>query len=293
MQWRQAITRAKRGLREEIALYLVAVSSLSVAFLAVGGALVGVVNLAELSQRWGGATRMSVYLHEAADAQEVLTLQQTLLTLDEVESVEHLSSAEAQERFLADADVSGELANLPPEVFPPSLEIVLASGVPVPRAAELAERVGRFGVVAEVETYRTFYERLSALLGAGRALVVLLTCLVGVCVLDVIGNTIRLSLARRRDEIQVLKLCGATDRFVQQPFVLEGAFQGALSAALATVLLLVGFLMLREHLDATVAAVTGSRAVFLPVSAILAMILAGGFTGALGSALSLRRYMTV
>lgn len=293
MQWRQAITRAKRGLREELTLYLVAVSSLSVAFLAVGGALVGVFNLAELNERWGGATRMSAYLQEAADPQEILTLQQTLLTLDEVDHVEHLSSEAAQARFLADADVSGELANLPAEAFPPSLEITLSSGVPVQRAAQIAERVGRFGAVAEVETYRTFYERLSGLLGAGRALVLLLTLLVGLCVLAVIGNTIRLSLARRRDEIAVLKLCGATDRFVQGPFVLEGAFQGALSAAVATVLLLVGFFMLRDHLDATVAALTGMRAAFLPMWVVFAMVLSGGVVGALGSAMSLRRYMTV
>jgi len=61
-----------------------------------------------------------------------------------------------------------------------------------------------------------------------------------------------------------MKLCGATDEFVRRPFVIEGAFQGFSSAALSLMLLMIGFLVLRERLDSSLAALTGIETAFLP-----------------------------
>ena len=111
--------------------------------------------------------------------------------------------------------------------------------------------------------------------------------------LAVIGNTIRLAVARRRGEIEVMKLCGATDRFVRSPFVLEGTFQGVAAALLAVLVLSLSFLIVRHHLDGSVAALTGIRATFIDPLTLVMLIVGGGLVGALGSAMSLRRYLSV
>ena len=293
MDFKTILGRAKRGLREELRLYLVAVSSLAVAFLCVAGVLLAVTNLSAVAERWGRSGRMSVYLRDGAQPDDVTRLRVVLEGMREVESVEQLTSEDARRQFLEHSDVEADLAALPPEVFPASLEVSLAEGTSVQRVASISERIGSLRAVDDVETYRAWFDRLDGLLSAGRGIAGVLALLVALCVLAVIGNTIRLAVARRREEIEVMKLCGATDGFVRGPFVMEGTFQGFASALVAVLVLLLGFALLRGHLDASLAALSGTHVAFLQPWMLVALVLGGAAIGALGSALSLRRYLTV
>jgi len=288
-----AITRARRGLREDLTLYVVAVSSLTVAFLCFAATLLAVQNLGGLADHWGESRRMTVYLVDGARRADVEQLMLLLDGLPEVRSVSHVSAREARESFLTQTRLEGDLGDLPPDVFPASLEVTLGSQVTVQRAASVAERVDRFGAVEDVETYAAWFGQLEALLATGRALVLGLAFLVGFCVLAVVGNTIRLALASRRREIEVMKLCGATDSFVRSPFVVEGAASGLVAAAMAIAILGVAFLTLRGELDGSLAILTGAQIGFLTPATVAAIILGGGATGALGSAVSLRRYLDI
>ena len=288
------LARAKRGMREDARLYVVAVSSLTVAFLCLATALLGVTNLADLSDRWGRTHKMSVYLKEQAQPDDIERLKVVLDALEGVTAIEHLTSAVARERFLKDANVNTDLASLPTDVFPASLEVDFASQTTDARIREVAEKVGAFGAaVSEVDTYRTWFERLGALLLAGRTAALMLALLVLVCVFAVVANTIRLAVAARRDEIEMLKMCGATDGFVRGPFVLEGTLQGLVSASMSLVILVVLYLTLRTQIDATLGPLTGMHLSFLSPLLAIGIVLAGALAGALGSAVSIRRYMAV
>lgn len=293
MDYQMAIRRAKRALREDGRLYLVAVSSLAVAFLCLATSLLVVANLSKVAERWGASGRMSVYLRDGAQPADVEQLRMALEGLPEVRSVKHVTAAAAREDFLREADVAGTLGALPPDVFPASLEVTLGGNVDRARAARMNERLSRFAAVDQVETYRGFFDRIESLLAAGQSAAFALAILVVICVLAVVGNTIRLAVAGRREEVEVLKLCGATDGFVRTPFVLEGALQGLVASALAVLVLLVGYLLLRGQVDDTLAALTGVRATFLSPLVALGLVLGGGAIGALGSAVSLRRYLAV
>lgn len=293
MDLKTAVARARRGLREERRLYVVAISSLTVAFLCLGTALLAIENLSELAARWGQSGRLTVYLRDGATADDVQGLRSVLEGLDEVEAVNHVTATEARTRFLEHASIDAELGALPPEVFPASLEVGLIDNVPVQRSDAIAARVARFGVVDDVESYKGWFARLESLLAAGRGVASALALLVVVCVLAVVGNTIRLAVAGRRREIEVMKLCGATDSFVRGPFILEGAFQGALSVFLALALLLIGFVALRGSADETFAALTGVEIVFLGPAPVVLLLVGGAVVGAAGSAWSLRRYLGV
>jgi cell division transport system permease protein len=293
MDLKTAIVRARRGLRDDFKLYLVAISSLTVAFLCLGAALIAVENLSAVEARWGQSGRLSVFLKDGARPEDVQRLRAILGELPEAEAVEYVSPAAARERFLEQAEIDVGMAALPADVFPASVEVALMAGTPVQRIETIAMRVARHGAVEDVETYRSWFQRLDALLVAGRGAAGALAFLVLVCVVAVVGNTIRLAVAGRRDEIEVMKLCGATDGFVRHPFVLEGAFQGFVASGLALVLLLIAFVMMRSTVDASLAMITGVRAVFLHPGVAAGLVLAGAGIGALGSTLSLRRYLAV
>jgi cell division transport system permease protein len=107
-----------------------------------------------------------------------------------------------------------------------------------------------------------------------------------------VSNTIRLSLFSRRREVEVMKLVGATDWFIRWPFVLEGVILGALGGLLAVLLLAVGKIAFIDPLAADFALISAPDTMPLSVLALLLM-LAAVAVSALGSGLSLRRFLKV
>lgn len=288
-----ALSRAKRGFRDDLRLHLVAIASLVVAFLCLEAALLSVTNLTHVAERWRGAQHMTVYLKDGQQPGDVAQLRLVLESLHEALEVKLVSAEQARQDFAAQVDVGVDPASLPADAFPASLEVTMRDHVSQQRATEIAERVRSFGAVEDVETYRDWFAQMSTLVQAGRSAVALLALLVAVCVLAIIGNTIRLAVANRRREIEVLKLCGATDGYVRNPFVVEGAAQAIAAAVVALLLLLIAYLAVRGHVQATLSAIVGVKPVFLEPLVMLAVVLGGGVMGALGSALSLRRYLRV
>jgi cell division transport system permease protein len=229
--------RTQRGFRHDLRLHAVAVVSLIVAFLCLGTALLGIENLSRVADRWSVTQHLTVYLRADASAEAVAQLRSSLTNLREVSKVDLVSAAQAREQFLQQTSVSAEPGVLGDDVFPASLEIDLSSRLSADRLDKLVQGISQFAAAEEIETYRTFIGQFHTLLQAGRTGAWVLSLLVLICVLAVIGNTIRLAVLNRKDEIEVLKLCGATDSFVRSPFLVEGVLQAVTSASLAMVLL--------------------------------------------------------
>jgi cell division transport system permease protein len=119
-----------------------------------------------------------------------------------------------------------------------------------------------------------------------------LTVLLTIASVLLIANTIRLSLYSRRREVEVMKLVGATDWFIRWPFVIEGVVVGAAGAFLAIVVLGVTKVALLDPLAGNWALIAAPRTI--PFTALVAVLLiAGVAVSALGSGLSLRRFLRV
>jgi len=287
-------TRAKRGMREDPRLYLVAVSSLSVAFLCLSAALLGLTNLSDLAERWGRTHHMSVYLKDGAERTDVDKLLSVLRSLPAITRVDHIGPTQAREQFLREASARSSLAALPVEAFPASIEAEFGTKVDAARIEEVARKVGAFSsVVEQVDTYRIWFERLGTLLSAGRMVALALALLVVFCAFAVVSNTIRLSVTHRKEEIEMLRMCGATDGFVRGPFVVEGVLQGLIASSSAMLILTIGYYSLRSQVDAALAPLAGMRMSFLPPLVVAGIVLGGALLGACGSVLSIHRYLKV
>ncbi len=147
--------------------------------------------------------------------------------------------------------------------------------------------------VDDVETYQAWTDRLARLVRGGVTAAALLALVVVAAVLAVVGSTLRLALQRRKTEVEVLRLVGASDRFVKGPFLLEGGVQGALGAAGAIALLAVLFVVMRDKLDVELATLVGVDPSFLPWPMILALVAVGGMLGMMAAALGLRKLVNV
>lgn len=288
-----SIERAKRGLIAEWRLHALSVVSLAVAFVCLGAALLVVVNLHELKERWGRTGRASVYLRDDAPPAQVEAIVAALQVVPEVKSVRYLSPAEARAVVFGHGGGDPTLKNMPAEAFPASIEIDVAPEVGEAEVQAIVGKLAALPAVEGVETYGTWTARLASLLQGGTLAALALATIVFGAVLAVVGSTMRLALTRRRAEVEVLRLVGASSSFVKTPYVLEGTFQGALGATAAVAVLGLLFFLVKTRLDADLAGLLGLDPTFLPPLVVLGMIGTGAVLGAMGGALGLRRLTAV
>ena len=155
----------------------------------------------------------------------------------------------------------------------------------------LAGRVSQVAGVAEVDYGREWVDRLEALGNALRGFGTASLALVGLAALLVVANTIRLAVYARRDEIEIMKLVGATDGYVRAPFLLEGALQGLCGAALAVSGLLAVQRLLLPRVAAAFAFTSGAQAPHLSPQHCALLAAAGALVGLCGSYLAVARFL--
>jgi cell division transport system permease protein len=286
--------RAHRSFIRQWRLHALSVFSLAVAFVCLGAALLVVTNLRAVQERWAHAGRASVYLRDGASQDDIEALRASLARVPGIAGARYVSPGEARSEFSRrEVERNSGLAGLPVEVFPASIEIDVQPTVTDPELAEIVSKLKEMPTVDDVETYQSWTERLARLVGGGVAAAALLAIVVLAAVLAVVGSTMRLALQRRRAEVEVLKLVGATDSFVKKPFVVEGSLQGGLGASGAILLLGILFLVVRGRLDGELATLVGVEPTFLPWYVVAAMVAVGAALGAVAAMTSLRKLVSV
>lgn len=285
------IERAWRGTKNDWRLHALSVFSVAVAFVCLASALLVVVNVSHVRDRWSSTGRASVYLKKSADREQIATIQRALRASDGVTDVKFVSSDDARHELTTQSD-DPIIDQLPTEAFPSSLEVSVESDLAASRLDKLAQQLGALPAVDRVETYAAWSDRLAALLAGGVTASGLLALVVLAAVVSVVSSTIRLALQRRRIEVEVLKLVGATDDYVRRPYVVEGAAQGAIGATLALALLGALFAIVQSHFDASFSTLIGMTPSFLPWTLALGLVVSGAALGAIAALLSVRRLLS-
>lgn len=160
------------------------------------------------------------------------------------------------------------------------------------RIEALAADLARLPGVAHVQADAAWARRLAALEGIGRVGLALLAGLLGAGLVAVTFNTIRLQILTQRDEIEVSKLIGASDRFIRRPFYYFGLLQGLAGGGLALGIVALALALLNQEVE-PLAASYGSafRLMFPAPPDALAVVVFAGFLGWLGAQLSVSRHL--
>jgi cell division transport system permease protein len=184
---------------------------------------------------------LAIFLEDDARVSDVLALRARIEADPAVSRVDYVTKDQAMARLVDIAARRPDIQIVDTSTNPlqDSLEIKLAHAQDAPRiAASLREEVGK-GIVADVVDNPQVVDKLltiTRVLSLGGVAVLVMMLIVA---LFVIVNTIRIAVHARRDEIEIMKLVGATDWFVRWPFILEGMLVGALGAMAATAVVLV------------------------------------------------------
>jgi len=281
------LRRAADGMSRRPRVALVAAATIFVAALVTGVFAAALNGAGRLLSRWSGGVQISVYLDPQGDLEAARAAVAAAVPGREVEAV---SAAEALRRFRESLGSQGALLDgIKPGVLPPSIE-VRAPGIRLAEAKALAARLGALPGARQVDFGAGWLEQLERLLARLRwvGLGLLAALAGGAAVL--VSNTLQLGVFARRDEIEIMKLVGATDAFVQAPFLIEGLAEGAAGAGLAAGALLVGAKLALPRLASALALpVPLVRADLVPAALICALVAGGAALGLLASALAVWR----
>ena len=188
----------------------------------------------DLSGQWHSGAEISLYLHADVSDQAANALAKKITLRPKVVSVDYVSATAALEQFRQKSGFGAALDLLDKNPLPGLLRVL-------PRdnqlsAAEAQKWLQAFSALPEVDQAEYDYawvQRLQAMVQIGQRLGVIFSILLGGGVVLIIGNTIRLAIFSRRQEIEINKLIGATNGFIRRPFLYSGMQQGALGGLLA------------------------------------------------------------
>ena len=191
-----------------------------------------------LSQSWDGASRISLFLSVGLSERQTNQLANQIRQNLAVETVETIHPSQALADFGASSGFSEAIAELESNPLPPTLVVQPAEGYTDPAASEkLLAQFEQMEHVDKAKLDLDWVKRLFALLNLAEKLAAALGLALGIAVLLIVGNTIRLSVQNRRDEIEIIKLIGATDAFIRRPFLYTGFWYGLFAGILCWIIL--------------------------------------------------------
>jgi cell division transport system permease protein len=194
-------------------------------------------NVQRLSTGWEGTAQMSLFLKQGVPEARIQALADKLRGWEGVADVRYISREQALAEFRELSGFGGALDSLDENPLPPVLVLRPTSAAAEPAQMELLlGRVKQLEPVDLAQLDMEWLRRLSGIIELGKRGVLLLAGLLAMAILLVVGNTIRLTILNRREEIVVTKLIGATNAFIRRPFLYTGLWYGLMGAVLAWLL---------------------------------------------------------
>lgn len=249
-------------------------------------------NLDALSYSWEGTVQASLFLADDLDAADGRRLARRIAEREGVAATDYISRAEALAEFRELSGMDAALDALEQNPLPAVIVVRPDSGKAAGDIAALVESLGAEPGVARARVDQAWLRRLYAILDVAERGATLLAVLLGLAVLFIVGNTIRLDIENRRAEIEVMKLVGAPDAFIRRPFLYSGFWYGLAGGVLAWVLLGICLLALAGPVR-ELAGLYGSEAGLhgLGARGSLWLVGAGVALGWLGSAVTVTRQL--
>jgi cell division transport system permease protein len=229
---------------------LMTILVIAIALALPAGLYIGLNNIDAVSDGWEGAARISLFLKPNVSASQAETLRRNIAERDGVLVAEYISPDAGLAEFRVSSGFGDVLDQLDANPLPGLIVVTpREANVSATAVTALQVELGQLPQVDHAKLDMEWLQRLNRIAELGRRLTLALAAMLGMGVLLIIGNTIKLAIEGRRDEILVVKLVGGTNAFVRRPFLYTGLWYGFGGGLMAWLLVQGGLWWLRGPIE--------------------------------------------
>ncbi len=211
------------------------------------GLYIALANIGQVSTGWDGSTQISLFLHTNVKQLEAQKLMRRLEKHKDIKKVELIDKEKGLQQFKEISGFGDALKYLDDNPLPIVLVVhprMLANQPD--RTTRLVKDLGKNKLVELAQLDVQWVKRLYSFIEIANRSIWVISSMLAIAVLLIIGNTIRLDIQNRREEIEVSKLIGASDAFIRRPFLYTGFWYGLIGGMLAWLITLLSLMMMED-----------------------------------------------
>lgn len=284
--------RAIKDILDHKFLNAVTIITIAISILIVSAFALFFINASDIMNTWKKGIRIMAYLRPNIPRTDISQLKVKVQGVYGVQSVRFISRDDALQMLKTQMKRQASLfTNLKENPLPDAFEIqMIAASQDQEKIEALAARLESLPEVDDVEYGQKWLARFTNVFNLFRLTGFALGGLFFIAAVFIVANTIRLVLYTRRDEVEIMRLVGATDSFIMAPFYITGVIQGALGGILGLAVLFVTFVIVSSNVEQGFSPDLFTIR-FLPVTAFCAVLIGSMFVGWLGCYLSLKQFL--
>ncbi|MBU0673572.1 MAG: ABC transporter permease [Proteobacteria bacterium] len=288
------LKQTARNLKQSWGTQLLTLMTVSLSVLIFSFFLLVYINMINASERLGDELRLIIYLDHEVIPEMQPRIRKKISDFAEVEKIVFISKSEAfhrlKEQLGGEQDV---LDDLGADFLPPSIEIYPRRNLHnLTQIKEFSDYLATLPGAQKVQFGQSWVERFGYFTELMRVIVMLSGILLILATVFMVSASIRLTVVAKEAELEILRLVGATNTYIQTPLLIEGLLQGIFGSSLGLVLLYSIFLWTKMHLHGP-----GLFSVltlqFFPVSTTVMIIATAILLCTGGSFASIRKYMRI
>ncbi len=286
------LKRALDDIKSNKFLNAVTVVTIALSIFVVGASMLFFENAGSIIKEWNSNGRIMAYLKDEFTVEMLPDINKRIKGLDKTQQVFFISKDVALENLKNDINVDSVFfTTLKGNPLPHSLDIRMDSVAHFSDVQEFARKVKNLPLVADVEYGQQWLDKFLSIYRLFKFAGYTMSGLFFLIALFITANTVRLAFYSRKEEVDIMHLVGATDRFIKSPFYLEGLLQGTAGGILGLVLLAAAYAVLSPGVNETVSSYMFVDLRFLSFKNILVIIAGSTFLGFFGCYISLKQLL--
>lgn len=274
-------------------LNLLSIGTIMFAMFVLGSFIFLGMNLRKITIDWQEQIQFNVFLRDDIRPEDLTAIRELLEQSFFVDEALFISKEEAKKRFAKDfSGYNQVVASLEENPFPASFQVSLLRGIGKDSFGKLADDLNRHAGIEDLyydeEIFRRldFFARLIGLAGWFFGGIMVFVSIFS------ISNVLKLTFFVRREEVDIMKLVGASRAYIRGPFIVEGLLQGLMGSLFGLALVYLGYALLGGYLNSNSNFFLGNiDLVFIPSSWLASLVVIGGVSGLLGTIFSLNQFL--
>ncbi len=288
------ITTTIKGIKTNLYLNAITIITIAVAFFILNIFFIIYNNVNSVLGEWKGRIRIIAYLQDGLAGGELTSLENRIKNTAGIKAIKYYSKQDALDQFREELKgQAGILNGVSADVLPAYLTITVQESVLNNNSIDkLAAAIKHVPGVSDVQYGAQIAQKVSGILILVKMLGIGIGGFMLFAIFIIVSNTIRISIFSRKDEIEIMKLVGATNLFIEIPFMLEGMIQVLAGTAISIVFLYLVYRLFLYRLHSTLGSLFLTMNVsFLSSNAIIALLAGSALMGMTGAIISTGKFI--